>query len=197
MLYHIVVEDRQKVGWPVHDWLPEVSALCCMEVLPYCSLAMRRRYPAEGEYVRRFGDRDDGHLLRSLFCIFAVSPYLMKTGTSPKNYIRDAVEIARAEQDIPHRSGRRGWSTSACCTCGWRSMCERTSVPGPGDRGEHDRQKGDVPGHGHQAPVRPSDTADVVLSAVQCQSPGGEERLGGHPLRCAGPARSIWRRVCC
>ena len=48
MLYHIVVEDRQKVGWPVHDWLPEASALCCMEVLPYCSLAMRRRYPAEG-----------------------------------------------------------------------------------------------------------------------------------------------------
>lgn len=35
-------------GWPVHDWLPEASALCCMEVLPYCSLAMRRRYPAEG-----------------------------------------------------------------------------------------------------------------------------------------------------
>ena len=48
MLYHIVVEDRQKVGWPVHDWLPEASALCWMEVLPYCSLAMRRRYPAEG-----------------------------------------------------------------------------------------------------------------------------------------------------
>ncbi|WP_337601860.1 hypothetical protein [Dysosmobacter welbionis] len=51
MLYHIVVEDRQKVGWPVHDWLPEASALCCMEVLPYCSLAMRRRYPAEGGSV--------------------------------------------------------------------------------------------------------------------------------------------------
>ena len=30
-----------------------------------------------GECVRRFGDRDDGHLLRSLSCIFAVSPYLM------------------------------------------------------------------------------------------------------------------------
>lgn len=38
----------RKWAGPVHDWLPEASALCCMEVLPYCSLAMRRRYPAEG-----------------------------------------------------------------------------------------------------------------------------------------------------
>lgn len=48
MLYHIVVEDRQKVGWPVHDWLPEISVLCCMAALLCCSLAMRRRYPAAG-----------------------------------------------------------------------------------------------------------------------------------------------------
>lgn len=103
MLYHIVVEDRQKVGWPVHDWLPEVSVLCCMAALLCCSLAMRRRYPAAGEYVRRFGDRNDGRLLRSLSPIFAVSPYLMKTRNTAQNYIRDAVEITRAEQYIAQK----------------------------------------------------------------------------------------------
>ena len=30
LLYHLLVEDPQKLGWPLHDWLPEVSVLCCM-----------------------------------------------------------------------------------------------------------------------------------------------------------------------
>ena len=33
LLYHIFVEDTQKIGWPLHDWLPEVSVLCCMASL--------------------------------------------------------------------------------------------------------------------------------------------------------------------
>ena len=53
----------------------------CRTVRWLCGAGIRRR----GECVRRFGDRDDGHLLRSLSCIFAVSPYLMKT----RNIARD------------------------------------------------------------------------------------------------------------
>ena len=33
LLYHIFVEDTQKAGWPLHDWLPEVSVLSCMASL--------------------------------------------------------------------------------------------------------------------------------------------------------------------
>ena len=138
-----------------------------------------------GECVRRFGDRDDGHLLRSLSCIFAVSPYLMKTRNIAQNYIRDAVEIARAEQDITQKRAA-GMEHFGLLHVRLAVYVRTDLCPGPGDRGQHDRQKGDVPGHGHQAPVRPIGHGGRGLSAVQCQSPGGEERLGGHLLRRAG-----------
>ena len=153
----------------------------CRTVRWLCGAGIRRR----GEYVRRFGDRDDGHLLRSLFCIFAVSPYLMKTRNIAQNYIRDAVEIARAEQDITQKRAA-GMEHFGLLHVRLAVYVRTDLCPGPGDRGEHDRQKGDVPGHGHQAPVRPIGHGGRGLSAVQCQSPGGEERLGGHLLRCAG-----------
>ena len=105
-----------------------------------------------GECVRRFGDRDDGHLLRSLSCIFAVSPYLMKTRNIAQNYIRDAVEIARAEQDITQKRAA-GMEHFGLLHVRLAVYVRTDLCPGPGDRGQHDRQKGDVPGHGHQAPV--------------------------------------------
>lgn len=100
MLYHIAVEDVQKVGWPLHDWLPEISVLCCMAALLWVSFAMRRRVPEEGEYVRRFGDRNDGRRLRSLSPIFAVSPYLMKTRNTSQNFLEDHIEITEMEKYI-------------------------------------------------------------------------------------------------
>jgi len=54
----------------------------------------------EGEYVKRFGDRNDGRRLRKLSPIFAVSPYLMKTRNTSQNFIRDSVEITNLEKYI-------------------------------------------------------------------------------------------------
>ena len=195
MLYHIVVEDRQKVGWPVHDWLPEASALCCMEVPPYCSLAMRRRYPAEGECVRRFGDRDDGHLLRSLSCIFAVSPYLMKTRNIAQNYIRDAVEIARAEQDITQKRAA-GMEHFGLLHVRLAVYVRTDLCPGPGDRGEHDRQKEMSPDTVIKLRFDPSDTADVVYQRFNAKVQEVKNVLRTPPSA-RWPARSIWCRVCC
>ncbi|MCF2664591.1 prepilin peptidase [Oscillibacter valericigenes] len=100
MLYHIFVEDTQKVGWPLHDWLPELSVLCCMAALLCLSLAMKKKPVEEGEYLKRFGDRNDGRRLRGLSPIFAVSPYLMKTRNTSQNFIEDHMEISAVERYI-------------------------------------------------------------------------------------------------
>ncbi|WP_298018517.1 hypothetical protein [uncultured Dysosmobacter sp.] len=100
MLYHIFVEDTQKADWPVHDWLPEISVLCCMAALLCISLAMKKRPVEEGAPVRRFGDRNDGRRLRSLSPIFAVSPYIMKTRNTSQNFIEDHIEVTEMERYI-------------------------------------------------------------------------------------------------
>lgn len=99
----------------------------CRTVRWLCGAGIRRR----GEYVRRFGDRDDGHLLRSLFCIFAVSPYLMKTRNIAQNYIRDAVEIARAEQDITQKRAA-GMEHFGLLHVRLAGLCANGPVPGTG-----------------------------------------------------------------
>ena len=103
MLYHIFVEDMQKQGWPLHDWLPELSVLCCMAALLCISLAMRRKAVEPGTYVKCFGDRNDGRRLRTLSPIFAVSPYLMKTRNTSQNFIEDHIEITKMEQYIQEK----------------------------------------------------------------------------------------------
>lgn len=108
MLYHVIVEDRQKIGWPVHDWLPEISVLCCMAALLCLSLAMRRRPMEEGAYVRRFGDRNDGRRLRTLSPIFAVSPYIMKTRNTSQNFISDQFEVTAVDRYIAEKR-QEGW----------------------------------------------------------------------------------------
>ena len=101
LLYHLIVEDLLgKQGWPLHAWLPEVSVLCCMASLLCASLGMQRHIPAEGEYVRRFGDRSDGRRVRTLSPIFSVSPYIMKTRNTSQNFLEDHIEITRVEQYI-------------------------------------------------------------------------------------------------
>lgn len=100
MLYHVFVEDTQKIGWPLHDWLPELSVLCCMAALLCVSLAMKKRLVKAGEPVRRFGDRNDGRRLRSLSPIFAVSPYIMKTRNTSQNFIEDHIEVTEMERYI-------------------------------------------------------------------------------------------------
>ena len=103
MLYHIFVEDMQKDGWPLHDWLPEISVLFCMAAMLLLSLAMKKREVAEGEEVRRFGDRNDGRKLRKLSPIFAVSPYLMKTRNTSQNFIEDHIEITNVERYVAEK----------------------------------------------------------------------------------------------
>ena len=103
LLYHIFVEDTQKAGWPIHDWLPELSVLCCMAALLSLSLAMKKRPVEEGAYVKRFGDRNDGRRLRSLSPIFAVSPYIMKTRNTSQNFIEDHIEVTEMERYIAEK----------------------------------------------------------------------------------------------
>ena len=108
MLYHILVESRQKTGWTLHEWLPELSVLCCMAALLCLSLAMRRRPVEEGGLIRRFGDRNDGRRLRSLSPIFAVSPFLMKTRNTSQNFIADQIELTAVDRYIAEKR-RAGW----------------------------------------------------------------------------------------
>ena len=108
MLYHIFVEDRLKTGWTLHEWLPELSVLCCMAALLCLSLAMRRRPVEEGGLIRRFGDRNDGRRLRTLSPIFAVSPFIMKTRNTSQNFISDQFEVSAVDRYIAEKR-RAGW----------------------------------------------------------------------------------------
>ena len=99
LLYHIFIEDMQQ-SWTFHSFLPELSVLCCMAALLCISLAMKKKDVAEGEHIKRFGDRNDGRRLRTLSPVFAVSPYLMKTRNTSQNYIQDAIEITEMEKYI-------------------------------------------------------------------------------------------------
>lgn len=127
LLYHIFVEDTQKAGWPVHDWLPEVSVLLCMAALLCLSLAMKKRTPEEGEYVPGFGDRNDGRRLRSLSPIFAVSPYLMKTRNTSQNFLEDHVEITEMEKYIAakRRAGLKSFGILHVLLAAYVRACAR------------------------------------------------------------------------
>ncbi len=127
LAYHIAVEDRQKAGWPLHDWLPELSVLLCMGALLCLSLAMRRRQAEEGEYLRRFGDRNDGRRLRRLSPIFAVSPYLMKTRNTSQNFIEDHIEISEMERYIAEkrRAGLKNFGVLHVLLASYVRACAR------------------------------------------------------------------------
>ena len=98
LAYHVLIEHR--ISGPTGGWLAESSVLLIMAALLLASFAMRVRPAAEGEYLRRFGDRSDGRRLRTLSPIFAVSPYLMKTRNASQNLIKDSVEISNLERYI-------------------------------------------------------------------------------------------------
>lgn len=127
LLYHIFVEDTRKTGWPVHDWLPEVSVLLCMAALLSVSVAMKKRTPEEGEYVPGFGDRNDGRRLRSLSPIFAVSPYLMKTRNTSQNFLEDHVEITEMEKYIvsKRRAGLKNFGILHVLLAAYVRACAR------------------------------------------------------------------------
>lgn len=102
MLYHIFVEDMGR-DWQRGELLQEVSVLFCMAAMLLLSLAMKKKNVAEGEAVRRFGDRNDGRRLRKLSPIFAVSPYLMKTRNTSQNFIEDHIEISNVEKYVSEK----------------------------------------------------------------------------------------------
>lgn len=127
LLYHLLVEDPQKLGWPLHDWLPEVSVLCCMAGLLCISLAMRRRLLAPEEYARRFGDRNDGRRVRTLSPIFAVSPYIMKTRNTSQNFITDQIEVSNTERYIleKRREGMKNFGILHVLLAAYVRTCAR------------------------------------------------------------------------
>lgn len=127
MLYHIFVEDTRKLGWPLHDWLPEMSVLLCMAALLSVSLAMKKRPAEKGEHVPGFGDRNDGRRLRSLSPIFAVSPYLMKTRNTSQNFLEDHVEITEMERYIvaKRRAGLKNFGILHVLLAAYVRACAR------------------------------------------------------------------------
>jgi len=127
LLYHIFVEDTQKIGWPIHDWLPEVSVLCCMASLLCLALTMKKRTAGEGEYVRRFGDRNDGRRLRGLSPIFAVSPYIMKTRNTSQNFIEDHIEVTEMDRYIAEkrRAGLKNFGVLHVLLAAYVRTCAR------------------------------------------------------------------------
>ena len=126
LLYHIFVEDMGRV-WTRGELLQEISVLFCMAALLVISLAMKKKALAEGEYVRRFGDRNDGRRLRTLSPIFAVSPYLMKTRNTSQNFIEDHVEITEMEKYIieKRRAGLKGFGILHVLLAAYVRACAR------------------------------------------------------------------------
>lgn len=127
LLYHLLVEDPRKLGWPLHDWLPEVSVLCCMAGLLSISLAMRRHLLVPGEYARRFGDRNDGRRIRTLSPIFSVSPYIMKTRNTSQNFITDQIEVSNTERYIleKRREGMKNFGVLHVLLAAYVRTCAR------------------------------------------------------------------------
>ena len=127
LLYHLLVEDPRKLGWPLHDWLPEVSVLCCMAGLLSISLAMRRHLLVPGEYARRFGDRNDGRRVRTLSPIFSVSPYIMKTRNTSQNFITDQIEVSNTERYIleKRREGMKNFGVLHVLLAAYVRTCAR------------------------------------------------------------------------
>lgn len=127
LLYHVFVEDRQKAGWPLHEWLPELSVLCCMGSLLCLSLSMRKRHMEPGAYAKRFGDRNDGRRLRTLSPIFAVSPYLMKTRNTSQNFIEDHIEVTALDRYVleKRRAGLKNFGALHVLLAGYVRTCAR------------------------------------------------------------------------
>ena len=46
---------------------------------------------------RRFGDRDDGRLLRSLDPFYRIIPYIMRTRVDAQDYFEDRIDLGPAE----------------------------------------------------------------------------------------------------
>ena len=126
LLYHIFVEDRGR-NWAAGELLQEVSVLCCMAALLCISLAMKKKKLEAGEYVKRFGDRNDGRRLRKLSPIFAVSPYLMKTRNTSQNFIADAIEITEMERYIveKRKSGLKNFGILHVLLAAYVRTCSR------------------------------------------------------------------------
>ena len=63
---------------------------------------------AEVVYKRRFGDRKEGRLLRSLSPFYKFIPYIMKSKNDACNYFSDSFEISEAENWFREKR-REGW----------------------------------------------------------------------------------------
>ena len=126
MLYHIFVEDMGR-QWMPGELLQEISVLFCMAAMLLLSLAMKKKAVAEGEEVRRFGDRNDGRRLRKLSPIFAVSPYLMKTRNTSQNFIEDHIEISNVEKYVAEKrkSGMKNFGILHVLLAAYVRSCAR------------------------------------------------------------------------
>ena len=63
---------------------------------------------ADIHYKRRFGDRNDGRLLRSLTPYFRFIPFVMKDRNDASNYFSDQIEVSDtvAASTMPNRTNR-------------------------------------------------------------------------------------------
>jgi hypothetical protein len=53
---------------------------------------------AKSAYKRRFGDRKDGRLVRSLAAFYKFTPFIMKTRNDASNYFLDTVEVTETDR---------------------------------------------------------------------------------------------------
>ena len=65
---------------------------------------------AEVVYKRRFGDRKEGRLLRSLSPFYKFIPYIMGKKNDASNQFADSIEISGAESWLREKR-REGWKS--------------------------------------------------------------------------------------
>ena len=81
----------------------------------------------ENIYKRRFGDRKEGRLIRSIDPITKFMPYIMRDRSDGCNQFEDSIDIAPAENGFAKNAPKAGrvW---ACSIFSWLPMYAQSAI---------------------------------------------------------------------
>jgi len=100
ILQIVSVRGNYAAAGTASDVLPSTSELFMMLSVLLVCCAMHKLPVEEGTYVKRWGDRPDGRLVRSLPPMSKVAPYIMVNRNGSSNLINDTVDITPIEEYV-------------------------------------------------------------------------------------------------
>lgn len=103
ILQVVSVRGNYSLQGSASDALPSTSELLMiLSVLLVCC-AMHKLPAQEGAYVKRWGDRPDGRLVRTLPPMAKVAPYIMVNRNGASNFISDTVDISELDRYVKEK----------------------------------------------------------------------------------------------